>query len=196
MSEKLERITEWEPAFDKRNPDPKKNYGIHGATMRWVLKGPKGAIQFVVYTNWMLPHVTKEQIKRSYKRAMERGEKGFALEMETFWQPMAADWGYHSRVPMYEGQEPMGSVNWEFKDTGKEGIERYESMRTETGTFTPCQYLDGAPCYYDGSGLYAEEVLNVLITQGGEAVWKLMEESYHERFAEVEIKEVPSGRPH
>ena len=47
------------PAYDKRNIDPKKNYGgIHGCEMRFVLKGECGAVQFVLYTNWQLPHLT------------------------------------------------------------------------------------------------------------------------------------------
>jgi hypothetical protein len=58
----LERITEFAPAFDKRDPDPKKNYGIHGVDLRMVLKGEEGAVQFVLFTGWMLPHVAKELI--------------------------------------------------------------------------------------------------------------------------------------
>jgi hypothetical protein len=100
---------------------------------------------------------------------------------------MAADLGYHSRVPMYEGQEPMGSTNYKFDiDESKEGLERFQSTQTATGTFTPCQYLDGAPCYYDGSGLHAEKVLQMLVEEGGEAVWAYMEACYHEQFDKAE----------
>lgn len=186
--EKFERITEWEPAFDRRDPDPKKNYGIHGVTMRWVLKGSQGAVQFLVFTQWMLPHVAQERIRRTRLRAA-LSPKDFEMDIKTSYQPMAADLGYHSRVPLYDGQEPMGSVNYKLgTDDTKEGLERFTSIRTETGTFTPCPYLDGAPCYYDGSGLQAETVLTILIEKGGEAVWQYMEECYHSHFDEAQEK--------
>lgn len=183
--EKLERITEWDPAFDRRDPDPKKNFGIHGVSMRWVLKGPKGAVQFLVYTQWMLPHVAKEQLARIGTRK----DRDLAMDIEVFYKPMAVDLGYHSKVPMYEGQEPMGSVDTKLSvDETKQGLEAYQFNRKETGTFTPCPYLDGAPCYYDGSGLHAQKVLDMLIEKGGEAVWKYMEECYHSHFDEVEVE--------
>jgi len=51
----LERIIQFTPAYDKR---PK--YGIHGVNLRFLLKGPKGAIQFLLFTNWMTPKVREE----------------------------------------------------------------------------------------------------------------------------------------
>ena len=55
----MEKIVKFYPAFDRRK-DPKGNYGIHGVDMRMILKGDKGAVQFVLYTNWHLPHVQEE----------------------------------------------------------------------------------------------------------------------------------------
>ena len=43
----FEKIVHAEPAFDKRNGDPKKNYGIHGVNLRFVLKSKLGAVQFL-----------------------------------------------------------------------------------------------------------------------------------------------------
>ena len=43
----LKREIRWRPAFDKRHSDPKKNYGIHGVEMKWLLTVPDGFIQFV-----------------------------------------------------------------------------------------------------------------------------------------------------
>lgn len=88
----MEKIIQFTPAFDKRDPDPDKNYGIHGMNLRFVLKGDKGATQFIVYTNWHLPHVQKE---------LE--DKGTVCLIA----PMPADVGYHSPIPQYEGQEPI-----------------------------------------------------------------------------------------
>ena len=89
----FERIVEMEPAFDKRHPDPNKNYGIHGMGLRFVLKGEKGATNFTVYTNWHLPHVADE--------LWSRPEPRFLLE------PMGADIGYHDTKPHYDGQDTM-----------------------------------------------------------------------------------------
>ena len=61
-----ERIVEFTPAFDKRSSDPSKDYGIHGVDMRMVLKGENAATQFVLFTNWHLPHVHDELNGSSY----------------------------------------------------------------------------------------------------------------------------------
>ena len=82
------------PAFDKRNPDPHKNYGIHGVDLRFILKKDNMAVQFIVYTNWHLPHVSKENINRLNS----------PQDIELFWMPIPADLGYHSPYPMYDGQ--------------------------------------------------------------------------------------------
>lgn len=88
-----ERWVEFLPAYDRRHPDPDKNYGIHGVEMAFYLRGPKGAIQFKVYTAWQLPHVDAEQLAGPHSRALCR--------------PLPVDLGYHSPVARYEGQEPI-----------------------------------------------------------------------------------------
>ena len=92
----MERIVEFSPAYDKRDPNPNKNYGIHGVDLRMYLKGEKGVVQFVLYTNWHLPHVQDELIKR----AVGKDE----LHIEMISKPMPADLGYHSYKPRYEDQ--------------------------------------------------------------------------------------------
>jgi hypothetical protein len=172
----LERIVQFEPAYDKRNPDPKKNYGISGVTMRMVLKGPAGAVQFLVYTHWNLPHVMREAAERA-KRSPD-----LALELECFWKPLPADLGYHSKTPMFEGQEVMGASTMKIKeDVTKEGLERFQFDKKPTGTFTHCEFTDG-PCYYDGSGLHAQKVFDLLVAKGGEAVWEYLEKCYYDQF--------------
>ena len=98
MTDDLERIIKFRPAFDRRHPDPNKNYGVHGVEMKWVLKGAKGAVQFVVFTNWHLPHVTEmldARLDRTYPHLS--------------CHPQPSDLGYHSPVPMYADQEPVDS---------------------------------------------------------------------------------------
>jgi len=141
MPDKLERIVKFDAAFDKRHADPKKNYGVHGVEIRFVVKGPAGATQFVVFTNWQLPHVRKEQEARPEADPQFR---------HLFCRPMAADLGYHSPKPIYQGQKAMPN----------------------------CQYLGGKECYYDGSGLRARDAFRRLLEQGEEGVWEALESEY------------------
>lgn len=134
------------PAYDKRNSDPNKNYGIHGVNLTFYLHGPKGVIQFVIYTNWQLPHVQAEFDARPPHREYPY----------LFHSPQPADIGYHSPVPMYEGQTPMKGE---------------------------CSIL-GGKCYYDGSSLMAEDVFKVLVEGGDEALWKELERRYNEMLTE------------
>lgn len=135
----FQKIIEFNPAYDRRNPDPRKNYGVHGVTLRMVLVGELGATQFVLYTNWQLPHVTKE---------IEHGKDAYFLL-----KPLPADFGYHSHTKMYEWQQ----VN------------------------ENCEYLKG-PCYYDGSGLEAQRVFEVMLQDGSDGVWRELEKYYQEIF--------------
>lgn len=68
--------------------------------------------------------------------------------------PMPADLGYHSRKPMYEGHKSMDD----------------------------CIYLNGDDCYYDGSGLNATGIWNILVTKGSDGVWKALRDYYRETF--------------
>lgn len=142
----MERIIKFRPAFDRRNSDPKKNYGIHGVELAFYLKGEEGVIQFLLYTNWQLPHVQQEFDSKTCD------DPRFT---HLHCRPMPVDIGYHSPKPMYDGQESL---------TDK------------------CELLDGKPCYYDGSALGAERYFNILVAEGEEALWKAMEECYHDRF--------------
>jgi hypothetical protein len=66
-------------------------------------------------------------------------------------RPLPADVGYHWHKPQYDGQEPM-----------------------------KCEYVEGGQCYYDGSGLQAEKVYEILLNEGSDGVWKELEQRYHE----------------
>jgi hypothetical protein len=90
----MEKIVTITAAYDKRHDDPSKNYGVHGCELRMVLRGELGATQFVLFTNWQLPHVAEEFKARDVSRSL--------LE------PMPAGFGYHSPKPMYEGQDVVG----------------------------------------------------------------------------------------
>ena len=89
----------FEAAYDLRNPDPHKNYGIHGVNLSFFLTGKKGTIQFVVYTNWQLPHVTEETKGRRYEP--------IAGDVHWMERPSPANLGYHSPVRLYKWQTKM-----------------------------------------------------------------------------------------
>jgi hypothetical protein len=42
------------PAFDKRNADPKKNDGNHGAEILFMYGDERGVVQFLLHTNWRM----------------------------------------------------------------------------------------------------------------------------------------------
>jgi len=144
-AEKMERRVEFRPAFDRRSADPTRNYGVHGMELAFILKGAAGAIQFVVYTNWHLRRVQEEHDSRIVSDKFPH----------LFCHPSPADLGYHSRVPQYEGHEPI----------------------TES-----CVYLDGAPCYYDGSSLQAVELYWRFVEHGEDVVWETLEKRYQGLF--------------
>lgn len=101
----FERKIEITPAFDKRHSDPAKDYGIHGCDLRFVLIGPLGAVQFLLYTGWHLPHV-KAEFDRKPCEVKSWGKHCFGAA-----QP--ADIGYHSPRPMYSDQ-PVVNENCEY----------------------------------------------------------------------------------
>ena len=143
----MEKIIKFTNAFDKRNNDPKKDYGVHGVNIIFILKSNKGAVQFIIYTNWHLPNVQKEFDNKSPLSDMPY----------LFHQPIAADIGYHSYVPIYDGQTQI---------TDK------------------CEWLNNKPCYYDGSSLQAEKYFNILREGGDKKLWEAMCKFYEDIFDE------------
>lgn len=70
------------------------SHGRHGLTIRWVLRGKKGAVQFVLN----LPDSQPEPPGYWNHERLDRSK---------LFGPLPTDLGYHSPVPRYEGQEPM-----------------------------------------------------------------------------------------
>lgn len=167
----MKKIIEFYPAFDKRDDDPKKDYGIHGANLYMALKGELGAVSFTLYTNWHLPSVIEEH-KRKQESTVVLERYPFTFVMA----PMPADIGYHSPKPMWDDQLPMGVMHT-YDDEGERNGTKGEPR--------PCDLLDGKPCHYDGSSLHAEKYFNILVAEGTEGFWKAMEEYYTNLFGEL-----------
>lgn len=78
--------------------------------------------------------------------------------------PMAADLGWHATSPQYDGQE------------GQE-----------------CDLLrGGGTCFYDGSGLNAELVMERFFVEGETAIWAALTDAY--RYLDREDTDSPVGR--
>ena len=143
MDETLRREVVVSPAFDKRHPDKHPDYGILGAEIRFHLIGEQGAAQFVIYTNWQLPEVTKELDSRLASREFPH----------LMCRPLPAYVGYHRLTPAYEGQDSLAES---------------------------CDLLGGRPCYYNGSGLRAQDVYESMLREGDVAIWRELEQVYRE----------------
>ena len=74
----MEKIVNVYPAWDKRNSDPKKNYGVNSVEIWFALKGSKGAVHFSMYTGWYLPYLENKS------------------------GPMAGTLGYHAYSKRYD----------------------------------------------------------------------------------------------
>ncbi len=53
-------------------------------------------------------------------------------------------------------------------------------VKVQVGEFERC--ISFKPCYYDGSGLDAEDFFKVLVTEGEDALWAKMEVWYAQCF--------------
>lgn len=133
------------PAYDKRN----EGYGQHCVEMCWYLRGSAGVIQFVLFTGWYLSIIAEPNVDWQ-----EQHLSIHTAPWDQLNKPMPADLGYHSLVPMYEGQTKM-----------------------------KCHLLPAGECYYDGSSLNADRIFAILVHKGGDAVWQALEAEYALRFA-------------
>ena len=143
-NEILERAVIFEPGYDDDVPG---RYGRHGMEIRWLLRGPRGAVQFLMNTGWV------------------PGVKGVEPRISDLF-PMATDIGYHAKVPQYEGAE-------------------------EFSLHEKCDYI-GGKCYYDGSGLQAEEIMKHFIVDGEKVIWAALEARYSALEVDME-QEDPEG---
>jgi hypothetical protein len=52
-----------------------------------------------------------------------------------------------------------------------------------------CELMEQGHCYYDGSSLAAEKVMQILAEEGDEAVWKRMEEYWDATFTVADLSD-------
>lgn len=155
---KLERITKFSPAFDKRHKDPSKNYGIGAMRCFMVLKGKENAVHFIFSTGIYLPETVEEYYRdgRDLFHYTFTGNEG----KQSYY--MGHDVGYHSLVPLHDYQ-------------------------LEYGSRANCDWLDGQSCYGDGSALRADEWMDVFVREGSDKIWEMLEVEYKTMFGK-EVK--------
>jgi len=87
----MERAVVFQPGYRT----DRKTYGLHGMDITWLLRGPLGVAQFVVFTHWTPGEVGHiDWLSRKIS------------------SPMAADLGYHALCAQYDGQTPMGDCDY------------------------------------------------------------------------------------
>lgn len=99
----FERRVTFSPSFDRRDPNPSKNYGIGAIRIWFYLIGPKGAVQWQIGTTWYVPSA-QEHLRAVRGPMLNTREESLG---GTVYQPQAWDLGYHAREPQYEGQAPI-----------------------------------------------------------------------------------------
>lgn len=88
-SDGITRFIEMRPAYDKRNPDPTKNYGIHGVELVFGVRRGDITVTWVLITDWMLPS-TRESI-----------------HSRDHWPDGLGSIDYHDTKPHFENQFPL-----------------------------------------------------------------------------------------
>jgi len=109
----LEHITRFEAGHDCINfhcrwgrpnciPGEGGSHGWDGLRIRFVSKGPEGAVQFVLATGWVPQYATR---KGAFPMFVENWGSRGAMASH---YPSPFDLGYHSKISRYEEQAPMG----------------------------------------------------------------------------------------
>ena len=90
----FQREVHFAAAYDKRAPEPSKNYGIHGVHITFTVKRGGEGLTFSLSTNWQLPHVQEETDARPYDPS----------HPWLFHKPQPFGVDYHFREPEYDDQ--------------------------------------------------------------------------------------------
>lgn len=152
------------PGYHKVHEEPRKNFGVHGMGVIMVLVGKKGAVHFAFNTGMMLD--------KTYDWWEENGLNKAPRKMH-----MGYDVGYHSPKPLHEWDEPTRQKK--LKKTGKGPLDfKFENATKDVPV---CEWI-GVPCYCDGSAMRAAEWEQVVIGEGDEKIWSMLEKEYKSVF--------------
>ena len=164
----FERIVKIAPAFDH----VAQGGGRHGVTMSFVLKGQKGAVQFVLFTNWFLPECQEVMDEA----VMEKPDQ---VTISALLHPLPAGLRVHSPKPLSEGDQPERQI---LKHGGISLDEWGNMIATEPvlAELLICPY-SGHPdglCYSDESFTAGDAIFQALVAGGDDGLWGALEERY------------------
>lgn len=148
------------PAWDKTDPDPKKDYGVSCLLMFFQVVGEKGVVEFELLTNWFQEHVMERRME-ALKHDVWMGKKNFLIR---HWvEPFPADICYFSPVRLSEDDTfledgsyhvpALGDCYYGYKFTD----EKYDKMAKDVA-------------------------FRKLVDEGDESLWTYLEEYYREVF--------------
>lgn len=161
----MKREIKFFPAWDKTDPDPKKDYGVNCLEMNFQIIGELGVTEFQLSTNWYLEHIMERRLKHM-KESVWRGKEDFLLKKWIY--PFPLDVCYYSPVRISE-----------------------DDSCWEDGSPNHAPHLS-SPVYYGYNFMDETEdkiaydvAYYKLVSEGDEALWKYLEDYYVEVFGEL-----------
>ena len=158
----MKRIVKFYPAWDRTDPDPKKNYGVRDIDLRFLVVGKDKAVEFQLSTNWYLEHVMKKRLE-AMKHDVWVQKDDFLLK--TFIAPYPLDVCYYSPKRLSEDD-----AEWEDGLSDKSIIScapifyGYKYEEEESGYRSP------------------EHAYHLLLEKGEDDLWEYLENYYSEVF--------------
>jgi hypothetical protein len=153
------------PAYDRTDPDPKKDYGVGCLDLRFLVEGKSGTVEFELLTQWFQEHIMKRRLD-SLKHDVWIVKQDFLLRH--FLDPFPADVCYFSPKRISE-----------------------DDSYWEKGVYYT---LEGKPCYYgykykdEKEDRPAREIAcRKLVEEGDESLWKYLEDYYEEVFGKDSV---------
>jgi len=161
----MKREIKFFPAWDKSDPDPKKDYGVNCLDIVFQVVGELGITEFEISTNWYLEHVMERRLK-SMKQDVLLGKEDFLLNH--FWMyPFPMDFCYYSPVRKSEDD-----CYWE------------DGATLHVPQIVPVYY--GYKFMDESEDKMAKDVAYwKLVSEGDESLWKYLEDYYVEVFGEL-----------
>lgn len=161
----MKREILFQPAWDKTDPDPKKNYGVNCLTILFHVIVDRGVVEFELSTNWYQEHVMQKRLD-AMKQDVWSGKKDFLIR--TWIEPYPMD-------VCYFAFERISEDDIYFED----GVRNLSEVR---------------PYYYDHKFMdekYEKQAKEVayrkLVDEGDESLWQYLEEYYINTFGKDEL---------
>jgi hypothetical protein len=137
-----ERRVDATAAYDKRHPQPSKDYGIHGVEFRFCLIGDAAAVSFGISTGWHLPSVVgvNEDSRPAYTQALAQFNRGIGS------YPLPMSMHFHVATPIHDY------------------LAEHEPNE--------CDLLPGGKCYGDVTFTGSDRPFFALLRGGLDGMWK------------------------